>query len=1471
MLRPIGRFGFVLVVGAIATIFGSVTALTVAPAGRALLARTLTEQSHRLVRGEIWVGGIRGNFVGSIVLDSVEIRDTTGFPLAIFSEIEVGYRLGNILSRRILLDPVRITRPRIHLLKHREGRLNLEEILKLGGGEAPDGRESSPPPFVELRNVTITDGIVTIRTPWSPPGQLRQPSARDSALRAQRMVPGRRIEDHGPEGLFQVRSVEGLDARFGEFRIVTPDRQPIHVIIESFAAQVSDPLMNILDARADITAANDTLRFTLEHAQLPRTVLSGEGTLSWPSDTLLFDFDLVAPEVALEDFRFVSDRFPDFTGSGRIEARPAGSLETQFNLPNLVLSDETSSIRGSMVARTHRLRGLGFRGLRLNLDNLDFDVIRPYLDTIPFQGRLSGPLEADGFFDAMQVTFDWSFYDERILGLPRNQLAMTGLVTLGGTEGMEFHGTRVSSADLDLETVRLAAPSVILEGRAQGTGVLEGPWRDVVYSGRIVHRDGDRGESIASGRFGLNTRDTLTAFDAEFSFSPLEFEGIRRSFPSLTTTGRIWGPVRLRGRMDDLSVEADVQGGIGRLRALGKIAALPPRWMADSLWLGFEDLDLQLLRGSGPPTRLNGESVMIGALDSATAPSGSLRLTLGPSWIGALAIDSSEASLSVIDSLITVDTATVGWAGGTASAKGTLGWTAPHTGSLGIRLEAPTIAAFDSTLTAFFGVDPDTTKVRERLSGTAVVEASIAGALDSLDLLSQFALGSVQWNGIAADTITGDLDWRTGGEAGLSTHIRVDTLQVGRFGYGDLRFDTSGRHDAVTWHASGRDGRSSLDAGGIWFGHDSTLALEQVQLAIGPDTWQLRSPTRIGIGESLVLETPLQLESRFGGAQIVAEGSIPHRGEGDLDLRMFGVELPRIATLLQRDTADLRGSLMADLAIGGTARAPTIRGTAALTGPVFGDFRAPLNRVALNYRNRRLDANVTFWRTGRPVMEVGATLPIELAWMGVQGSRQLDGDLAIRAYADSMDLAVLEAFSPNLRQVTGTVRMDAVVQGSWDAPTLGGTATITGGGATVPPLRTRYGPIDGRVHFAGDSIVVDTFHVRGESGSLGVTGHVRLARLTQPVLGLDLHGEGFKVLDVPDFLLLEADGDVHLRGPVTQPVMTGQATARNSVLYFSDLVSKTIVNLEDPLYADLVDTAAIRRGRLGAAFQSRFLDSLAIRDFTFLAADRVWLRSNEANIQMEGSVTVDKTRRTYRLEGTFSAARGTYTLRLGPVTRAFDVTRGVVRYFGTPDLNAALDVEARHVIRDADGGAGQELAVIAKITGSLLTPSLALESTIRPPLSQSDLISLLLLGQTVNAQVATDRGPAYQTVAVVLAGALTSELERSLIASQRVGIDMIEIRPGLSYGGIASGTSLTRLAAGWQLGSKWFVSLNAGFCPNLQQFDYRNFGAGLEYRLSRQVSFSASAEPVQVCLNGAPGVTSIRYQFGTDLRWTKEY
>jgi len=102
---------------------------------------------------------------------------------------------------------------------------------------------------------------------------------------------------------------------------------------------------------------------------------------------------------------------------------------------------------------------------------------------------------------------------------------------------------------------------------------------------------------------------------------------------------------------------------------------------------------------------------------------------------------------------------------------------------------------------------------------------------------------------------------------------------------------------------------------------------------------------------------------------------------------------------------------------------------------------------------------------------------------------------------------------------------------------------------------------------------------------------------------------------------------------------------------------------------------------------------------------------------------LSKAGKTYTPSGTLDALRGTYTLKFGQVTRDFTVERGSVRYFG--DLNAALDIRAVHVVRAVRG---EEIPVIANITGTLYAPKVTLESTFNPPISETDLVSYLVAG-----------------------------------------------------------------------------------------------------------------------------------------------
>src|SRR5207247_9866577 len=123
------------------------------------------------------------------------------------------------------------------------------------------------------------------------------------------------------------------------------------------------------------------------------------------------------------------------------------------------------------------------------------------------------------------------------------------------------------------------------------------------------------------------------------------------------------------------------------------------------------------------------------------------------------------------------------------------------------------------------------------------------------------------------------------------------------------------------------------------------------------------------------------------------------------------------------------------------------------------------------------------------------------------------------------------------------------------------------------------------------------------------------------------------------------------------------------------------------------------------------------------------LRATERTIQLTGSWTGTKRRDTYLLSGTLQAPRGTYRLIVGWVTREFVVQRGTVQYFGTPDLDAALDIEATHVVHPLPGpGQPAEITVIAHIGGTLRLPRLSLQAE-HADYSQAELMAFLITGR----------------------------------------------------------------------------------------------------------------------------------------------
>ena len=1474
MKRRLVHALLVLLLGTVPMVLGVVLAMIWTRPGRELLARGVSQYMDTMFRGDVEVGALSGSFLFGLKIDRLTIRDTSGVLFADIPRLEVGYSISNFLANRIVLTGVRMVQPTIQLIKHRNGRMNYEEILRLG--ETQSGR---PGPLVELRDVQVDSGTVRIYTPFKFKPGINTESERAVALAAERARPGRVIEE-GPEGLRRVVKAEALTARLPLLRVATPNKDPLEVEFDSLAVRFSDPGVTIRDFVGRLRLKNDSITVSVVRGALPNSEFHGGGVVSFPQDTLLYDLALEVPRLDLKDLRWISPDFPDMTGSTNLSASSESATRSAYVLDDLHLRQGQSTLDGNVTAVLDTRRGLGVRDMQIHVEKVDLDIVRPYLDTLPLYGTITGDISAHGFLDSMGVKVNVGFDDSRIAGGANSKMTAGGVLHMGGPEGAVFEDFLISVSDFDLRSIRLVSPAVGLNGRAQLAGTLQGPWKNVVFNGRVEHRDGDGELSAIEGMVRLDTRGEVLGLETDIQLDPIDFDGIRASFPGLTMKGEITGKFKSLGDLSRMAIDVNVEGDIGTIQAVGNVTLQPPRLGADSLRVLFTNLNLANVSDSLMVTRLNGRALISMLTDTLQAPEGFMSIALDTSTIREFLLDSLRTEFAIRDSVLQVDTLEAGWgtadAGGRVAGRGTLGWTRGKNGVLNLSASASSLAPFDSLLRSLTGAKHDSAAGMQPLSGSAQADFALTGSVDSIHALGEVHLQELRWQNIRTPAGVATLEWTGGTRARAGVGIVADTILMGAGVYSAVNVNVAGWTDSLSWAGSLKAGeRATLSGGGRWWKRNSQgwiLSLDSMTAVLPEHAWQLEAPADIAIGKDVIRFTEVKLGTEDGSGSLVFAGEMPRSSPGRLVIEGKQIALRDIYALMQRDTTGMAGNLSVDMEFSGTAANPAISGSGMLGDLILGDFRSPFVQGVFDYRDQKLDANLLLWRTGVQVLRVEARLPIDLALKQVE-KRQLPGELYIHAEADSVNLALLEAFTPAIRRVQGLLKTNVEITGSWDAPRMAGSLEVIGGGATLPSLGVRYGNMNGRFNFMGDSIVVERFRTTSGPGDLLLSGSIRLEQLTSPILNLELNATNFLAINNPTFLTLEASGKGLLRGPVYGAVLTGDMVANSGALHFADLLTKRIVNLSDPQYSDLIDTTLIRTRKLGADFQSVFLDSLNVQDLRLTVQDQFWLRSSDANIQLEGSVLANKAGKIYRFDGTFTAIRGNYTLHIGFVTRDFQVTRGTVRYFGSSDLNAELDIEAQHVVQTVTG---DDIPVVARITGTLLLPKLSLESTIRPAPTESELVSYLMFGrpspefvagygQAGNQQAAFETGLAY------LGSALSSEIQRLFISDLGIPVDFFEIRAG--GGNIFSGQGSNQVTAGWQLGNKVFFTVNAGFCNNFSNLDKASLGTGLEYRATRAWRFQTSFEPVVNCRAGSASIPqeSYKYQFGIDALWEKEY
>jgi hypothetical protein len=1441
------------VVTVLALLAAWVTGVTMGVAGAALRTQTgrlavvawALDLANRAVTGSIEVGDVDGSFLRGLELREVVVRTDDGSTVVRAELVGVGYGIRELLRGRIVFGELRLLQPEITVVQVRPGApFNFETLFP-----TDDRAEPRPGPLIAFGDVSITAGRIVVKTPVP-----------DGAV-------GVRERERGPDGPLQVRRFKRLDGHLGYLRVSSPRRDdPILIEVTRLRTDVSDPVLSVWDLRGTARVWSDSLALDLSRVMLPQTEAQLEGTVTWSSGSLGFDLEGRASPAATDDVLGLVPALPaGLRGQARFEMRTPRADVLAFAGHGLdVRGLEGGRMRGRLGMILGPREQWAFEQTALELDDFDLEYVRGYLDTLPFVGRVTGRVAADGPAERLMLELDAGLRDLLVEGEPVSTARGSGIVALSD-EDFVFRDFMVQEADISLATVRRLVPAMLLQGRLAGSGVLTGPWLNATFDGRLTHRDRPLPESAATGRLTLDARrDTLGAW-AELVFDSLRLGGLRSSFEGLDLAGAWHGTVTIAGFVDSLALTARLDGDGGVLDLGGAFFFVEAGMGAHQVQVRGERLDLAQLSPQFPMTDLNG--LIIGAGSFATDDRHPFRadVALGRSSVQRVNIDTATAVALLAPSRVTFDTLAIEAYALRIHAVGGMGLDTAVRDTLTFTAVTDSIGVFEPVLERILGPLETTDETIPRPSGSARAAGRVVGSVDEFQVVADIDLAQLRRADAYVSHAGGVFTWVSATRS-LRLDASIDSMAVGAVALGDARVGLHGQLDSLGWHAQSRLGHGAWIGAGRWL-RDSTvaeLAFDSLGLSLASGPWFLDPGASVALDDSGLTFTELVLRNAQGPGVASVRGRWPFRGEGVLEGAIDGLQFGDVMVLAFRDPEDAAGELSGTFTLGGTARAPVLSLSANLRDVRYRNFSAPYTQGVFEYRDQRLRGDFELRRLGVPILSVTAELPVDLALASVE-RRRLPGPVSVRAHAEGVDLALLETTLPQVRETMGTFDADFGVEGTWEQPRLTGQLAIRNGSATFPALGVRHEAIDGRLSLSGDTVWVNELSLQSGSGTATVSGYVRFEELSKPILALRVASANFRAIDVRGFLTLATTGRVQLDGPLYQARLTGSATATRGVLYFADLVTKEIINLEDSLYAQFVDTALVRRQGLGAEFQSRFLDSLRIDSLRVDMGRDFWLRSTEANVQLAGNVFVSKVRKEYRLDGILEAPRGIYRLQLGLGTnRDFTVTRGQIRYLGTTDLNADLDIDARHVVR---GTVGEDVNVNVHIGGTLYDPRLALSSDFQPPLSEPEIINYLVFGAPTLRE-GPGAGLDSRLFTQWLTTAFSGQLEYALISDLGVPLDYLQIRPTTTV----SGLSGAEVAVGKQfqvLGTTAFLTASPRLCRR-QATSFASIGASLEFRLSRQWLVAASVDPLTSCENPS-AQSAVNYQFGADLFWEKHY
>lgn len=1506
----------------------ALVAATQSAGGREWIRAQVERQVARGMKGKLHIGRLSGSFLTDLAVDTIAIVGPDDSVFIAAGPTHVTYDPRDLLDGRIIFRSVEIQHPFFVIRKENDNSWNYNKVFPPAGGPSAGGapvsgvrevgRRLMPAPsrsafgaIFQFRNVRIRDLQFQLTLPWSPDDSLKG-VRRDSAIVRNLAATDQEVHavvTHGKRG-YQ-RTTRWTQGNFTFNRIILRDplRPGRRFEIARFDVNEHSPPFDVRNMSGTVLWRGDSLTLDIRHLELPGSVARATGLLEWANNRPVhYNLLIVSDSVSLRDVAWIAPSIPT-TGGGSVELRIRTDRDGRlldYMLAKMDLRTRASHLRGAM---TFAIGGpaLVVKDMDVEASPLDFALLEtmnggPFAQ--PWRGAFTGTVRARGgpvnhfVVDDLRMT-----YADRNVPGATSVFAGHGELDILNPGNATFHGFHLDLTRFDLRTPQfLSAGFPRLNGIIAGEATLDSIWTDVrFHDADITHSDGD---STPPSRFKGDGRVTSgganVGFDLAVAALPLSLNTLARSYRDLPVRGEYTGPIRVQGDVTDFSATADLVGDAGRLQLEGRFGASAPGYRASSRGsvAGF-DLRAAFAQPGMPATSLNGRFVTSLEGDSLANMLGDAQFSADRSLVDGVRVYGGQVNLRFAGDAVQVDSLRVESSSGILTARGGLGLGAGRTDSLAFHLDVDSLGGLRKYLVKARAISDSVSRsdtgadaLADSLAGSFSASGVVAGNLSRLAVRAtatgtQLRLGALTARQASATATVRALP---DSAVGVAT-FELDTLRVG-----DLAYSRIAGRDVVSSRDLQRvtlSARSALDSAHasaeVRIGGDTThVRVDTLAIQTSGDSWFLRRPADVDMVNGSFGVDSIALTGKRGGSFALSGGSKADSTVA-LAVRTDSVPLADIGELMQVETPfEGTATLRADLT--GTREAPLMKFDGTLRHGVLMGLHLDELHANGSYAQRRLTASLEYLRLGIPALHGTAQLPIDLA-LNATGSRLVEAPIVASIHTDSGGMAVIASLSKSVTKATGSLALDVDVSGTWNHPLLNGALVVHDGELSLEQLgAVRLTGLDANVAFHGDSI---SGKVSAHSGKTKpatglLSGFVGIRDIRKPTYDLKLSAQSFNVIDKARFATLDLTGNLGLTGSSDAATLSGALTVDRGNISIPELFTKHLISLDDPELYKVVDTSAFEDRRLLPAPPLSIVQHLTVGNLTVQMGRDVWLKSSEANINLGGQVTIKSPpsksgptpqRVQLTLDGALQTVRGTYRLGLAPgVSRTFTVENGDVRFFGDPDLNGALNINALYTVRQSSSqGARPDVRVRVHLGGTLLAPTVGLTSPDSQRVSQADLVSYLATGQP-SSQIGGPTGD-YTSTAVNVFLNSGFQFNTSLCDETGFSAGVYDATQARSVSG--SVLSGARINCGRQLGEKAFLRLDYGLCQvgqlvggNSGTSDPLTFtdaiGLKIDYQLTTALTLSGGIEPptaAVLCTRDASarGFAPTPRQFGLDL------